>query len=113
MVNAEINIQVGIGKHLFEELRDRGYSDTKMEIKVFHNGYGYADNIELKKLGKSKYKNLYAKARLPYYTYGLNKAHDCWRVEMCANINSASKRMKYYQYSSKHDLKGKLMVEHV
>ncbi len=114
MLDAGVDIQIGIGRHLFKELLNHGYANIKIDIKLTQGAYmdGIYSRVDI--LDWENPNRVYAKSWLPY-SGNTNEptSYDRWIIDICDYPGSRISLMIQSQYSSKYDFKGKLMVEHV
>ena len=115
MLDAGVDIQIGIGRHLFKELLNHGYANVKIDISLAQ--YLCMDGVYYTYAYISDYKNssrVYAKSWLPYSGNTNEPApYDRWIINIRDYPGSGLSFMIQGQYSSKYDFKGKMMVEHV
>ena len=114
MLDAGIDIQVGIGRHLFKELLNHRYANVEIDIKLIQGSYmdGICSRVDILDCKNSN--RVYAKSWLPYSGNTNEPAsYDGWIIDICDYPGSRVSLMIQSEYSSKYDFKGKLMVEHV
>ncbi len=114
MLDAGIDIRVGIGRHLFKELFNHGYANIKIDIKLTQGSYmdGIYSRVDILDCKNSN--RVYAKSWLPY-SGNTNEevSYDRWIIDICDYPGSGFSFMIQSQYSSKHDFKGRLMEKDV
>lgn len=108
MVNAKIDIGVGIGKYVFQKLLSNGYFDTELVIRMTGSG-GHANSVYINQSNRPHRNDavvVWLASAFPSSLdqRGLNPF--LWKIRMTRGSVRDG-------YISKYDLKGKLMVEHV